>query len=166
MYHRFKKNLLLLFLFFSGLIPSVFSQAQNKALCRGEAATLACLKKNFQELLHTDYEQFSSILQETEPKAASCADLSETGRFLELITVRPRGAEFGEYIHEEVENLCLAKVSCCLDAALFLDERAQQGLMSSLKNPLFLEEAVLSKAFLPYKDKKKYKKLLQFYFSR
>lgn len=166
MYHRYKKKLFLLFLFFSVLIPWLFSQAQNKALCRGAAATLACLKENFQELLHADYEQFSSILQEAESKVASCADLSETARFLELSTVRPMGAEFEEYIHEEVENLCVEKASCCLDAALLLDEQPQQGLMSFLKNPLFLEETVLSKAFLPYKDNEKYKKLLRFYFPR
>ena len=155
---------LLIILFSAFPSIAVWSETQT-SLCQGADATLKCLKEKFQLLEAQADEQFYEILHNAEKKAEECADLSATAQFLELALVRPAGAEFLEYIAEEVETLCVSNTGCCLDAALLLHARAQKDLMKELQTPTFLIDT-LPPAFSAYKQNEKYKKLLEYYFKK
>lgn len=135
-------------------------------LCSGKDFTLGCLKENFRELYKTNYNRFWDILYLAEKKARKCDSTRNTASFLEMARVIGGNAEVGEYFSEVIERLCTTKARCLLDALTLVDEKSKIEIVAILRNPTFLEKDPIERVFLRNRENKKYKEIMQLYFSR
>jgi hypothetical protein len=77
---------------------------------------LQCLRTNFSSCYRNHYERFSEILDLAEEKAKLCKSPRDMAKFLALVEIRSGNAEFNEYLDETIEELCITKPKCFVDA--------------------------------------------------
>ena len=126
----------------------VVLDAQANGCCQGVNNELECLRNNVSSCYVNDYERFSEILDRAEKKARRCKTSRDMANFLMLIDVRSSNAEFNEYIHEIIEELCIAKAKCFVASAKLLPVPTRNELIHRLQNPVFYEEEVLQQGCL------------------
>ena len=149
------------------VIPSTRTAADTDSmLCSGKNFALGCLKENFRELYKSNYTRFWDIMYLAERKARKCDSEADSASFLELVRFIGGNAEVGEYFSETVEQLCTTNPRCLLDALTRVDEKVRVEIVNGLRTPLFQEKAAIEKVFRRFKGTKKYKEIMQLYFSR
>lgn len=151
--------ILSLFIFSCSLLT-----AQEKDLCKGENATLSCLKQNFIKLYSNDYEQFWNILHNAANKMQEHEKLSDVSTFMDLAVVIQGNAEVSEFFSEISEKFCVSNPTICLDALVSLDEKSRKAFMHMLRHPIYLSKMEIDHIFLKYRELKKYREIIQIYF--
>jgi len=131
-------------------------------LCEGSKATLDCLKQNSFELYSTNPELFWSILNQAADKAANCENPSDTVRFLQLVQIPLDGA-LSEFYSEKIENLCLNKPKCFLNAMVSLEKGERIANIKRLRTPLVTDPKDIRRVFEEHKKNKKYKEIVDLY---
>jgi hypothetical protein len=135
----------------------------GNGLCEGSGATLECLKKNSYELYSTNPTLFWKILNQAADKAFRCDEPSDTIRFLELVQMTLDGALY-EFYSEKIENLCIAKPKCFLDAMTSLKKEEQAANIKMLRVPLVSDPKEIRRIFENNKKTVKYKRVVDLYF--
>lgn len=143
-------------------LSAILSPSIAGTLCEGSKATLDCLKQNSFELYSANPERFWSILNQAANKAASCKVPSDTIRFLELVQIPLDGALY-EFYSEKIENLCIAKSKCFLDAMTSLKKEDRIANIKMLRVPLVTDPKEIRRVFEDHKKSKKYKEVVDLY---
>jgi hypothetical protein len=141
----------------------VSSYGNGNGICEGKDETISCLIENYEELYSTNYSLFWNILHKAADKAQSCKSYLDVTRFMELVRVERRGAEFEEFFHEKIEKLCIKNTRCFFEGLSNLTLEEQTKIIDVLKNPIFEEQSAIRETFIKKKDKEKYKKITEIY---
>ena len=155
------------FLFVALVVAWIFPKTVTASgVCAGRGHTLQCLKRNFDRLYASDYAGFSDIIRTAAQKARSCQSSPNTASFLDLARFIHGNAEVQEYFGEVVERLCIDQPDCFFDALIRVDARSRQQIVEELRNPMFVEQSAINNAFQAYKNRPKYRRIMQLYFDR
>ena len=109
---------------------------------------LQCLRTNSSYCYRNHYERFYEILDLAEGKARLCKSPRDMAKFLALVEIRSGNAEFNEYLDETIEELCITKSKCFVDAMKNLRPSTRKEITRRLQTPTFYETDNLLKGCL------------------
>ena len=107
---------------------------------------LSYLERNFNELYENNYADFWKILHSSLMEAKRCDSIEITSRYLNLVNLPYKNAEFNEFFAESIEKLCLNSPGCFHEANRTLNKSVQKKLNTMLNNPLFIDKGSLYKS--------------------
>ncbi|MDH4100352.1 MAG: hypothetical protein OEV28_07225 [Nitrospirota bacterium] len=145
---------------------STAAEARAKRPCTGDEATVACLKKNFEEVYEKAYIQFQIIIGFAESKAVSCASVDDTAAYLDLAPETKGNPEVEEYFREFIEEKFVkTNVECLLNGLLKTGDDARKIILGNyLRKPIVLTADEVGKALSPFKTHEKFGEMLKLYF--
>ena len=146
------------------LVLSISVLANGNQLCKGEQATINCLKQNFDVLYSNDYKLFWDIMHKTATKIQISHNISEITTFLSLASVIQGNAEVLEFYSEVGERLCLSNPELCLDALSMLNAQDRQLFIDRIRHPIYSSKEEIGRSLSTYRNHARYHEILDLFF--